>query len=301
MVKILKGNVAIIDLGSITKLSSSSDSCISSSSMPSPQQFHDQYIKYRKPVIFKNYLKYATNDDWKKVKEEWQLGICEQLNDQDEICLEMKKREFEMTEYWKQRFGHLDVFISELRENGLSHPPNYEKKMNFANAIDHLRIQEQTKQAVDSKWLYVQQVPTSDLIGITKDFSIPNLFEASPYSILGANTFFLGTTNTRTTLHYDRPLVDNLFLQIYGEKIWKLYEPQQGVNFYPFGFDTKYSHVSQIPEIDKVDTEKFPLFEKAQLLCEFILQPGDLVYLPKGHWHHVQHASMSVSLNFWYY
>lgn len=141
MVQLLKGKVEIIDLGgatpTITTTSSESsndggegvsgDDDIIPSSMPSPQQFHDQYIKYRKPVIIKNYLKYATHNDWKVVKQEWQLGICEHLNDQDEICLEMKKREFEMTEYWKKRFGHLDVFISELRENGLSHPPNYER------------------------------------------------------------------------------------------------------------------------------------------------------------------------------
>jgi len=50
-----------------------------------------------------------------------------------------------------------------------------------------------------------------------------------------------------------RPLVDNLFLQVYGEKSWHLYEPQEvsglminvamfkGENFYPFGYETKYS------------------------------------------------------------
>ena len=129
--------------------------------------------------------------------------------------------------------------------------------MKFDQAIDHLKIQEETKECVNSQWLYMQQVPTKDLIGITNDFTIPDLFSSSPYSILGANSFFLGTTKTRTTLHYDRPLVDNLFIQIYGEKLWKLYEPQEvginnhlylnpnvnikGVNFYPFGMETKYS------------------------------------------------------------
>ena len=136
--------------------------------------------------------------------------------------------------------------------------------MKFDQVIDHLKIQEETRKCVNSHWLYLQQVPTRDLLGLSNDFKIPNLFNSSPYSILGANSFFLGTTRTRTTLHYDRPLVDNLFIQIYGEKLWKLYEPQEvsshvklyifkiylssniiqfekGVNFYPFGMESKYA------------------------------------------------------------
>jgi len=53
--------------------------------------------------------------------------------------------------------------------------------------------------------------------------------------------------------------------------------------------------------MEQVDSEKFPLYSQAKLLCEFVVQPGDLIYLPKGYWHYVKHLSMSTSLNFWYY
>ncbi|KAL9652058.1 hypothetical protein ABK040_000399 [Willaertia magna] len=285
MVKIIRGDVNIISL--------------LEQDIPSPQDFYKNYIKERKPIIFQHFIS-SMGDDWKKVKQEWQLNLNN--NNLDELVQEMKLREDDMLNYWKNRFNNLEVFINQLHENGLSHPPNFEKKMNFNQAIEDIKIQERTKKSVNGKWIYCQQIPVKDLPSLKDDYKIPNLFKSSPYSILGANTFFLGTTNTRTTLHYDRPLVDNLFLQIWGEKRWILYEPQEGEYFYPFGFETKYAHVSQIPELEgEVDLQKFPLFEKSNVLCEFILQPGDLVYLPKGYWHYVKHETLSVSLNFWYY
>jgi len=204
MVRIVQGQLEVLNLHK-------------KEDVPSPSEFHERYIRPRKPVILSNYINVAAASD--TMLKEWQLGIAAAVEkDMEEIVSEMKGRQFEMANYWKNRFQDLDIFVSELRENGLSHPPNYEivrlilnslfivipQKMKFDQVIEHLKEQESTQLAVNSKWLYMQQVPVKDLPGLSSDFKVPTLFDASPYSLLGANSFFLGTTGTRTTLHYDR-------------------------------------------------------------------------------------------------
>ncbi|EFC43010.1 predicted protein [Naegleria gruberi] len=122
MVKILEGSVTVLEFNGKDQI-------------PTSEEFYNQYIKFRKPVIIKNYISLFGSEDseWKKVKEEWQLGISS--SNQEEMVKEMKERELEMLNYWKNRFNNLDVFVSELRENGLSHPPNYEKVIKLSAKI----------------------------------------------------------------------------------------------------------------------------------------------------------------------
>ena len=110
MVKIQSGSVQVLSFDS---------------PIPSPDEFLEQYIKNRKPVVISNYIARAQDDRWKKIKQEWQLGIDN--SNQNDMVREMKKREGEILNYWKDRFANLDIYVSELRENGLSHPPNHEK------------------------------------------------------------------------------------------------------------------------------------------------------------------------------
>ncbi|KAJ1619721.1 hypothetical protein T492DRAFT_889889 [Pavlovales sp. CCMP2436] len=46
------------------------------------------------------------------------------------------------------------------------------------------------------------------------------------------------------------------------------------------------------------DLKRFPLFASAEYL-ELLLAPGDVLFLPQGHWHYVRSLSTSVSVNFW--
>jgi len=132
---------------------------------------------------------------------------------------------------------------------------------------------------------------------------MPDLFNGIEGCIFGMNTIFVGSTGLRTTLHYDRPLVDNLFCQLKGEKRFRMWKPAQGRYFYPYGFDTNYGHVSQIPELGpgKVDLVKFPLYAQSKISYDIVLEAGDVLYIPKGYWHHVAHLTHSISMNFWYY
>lgn len=193
----------------------------------------------------------------------------------------------------------------------------------FSNKVNHENNQtfgdDSKKAPINSKLgrhtiLYCQQCPTRILKNLTTYFPHPDLFDCCEESVFGANSFFIGGKGIRTSLHYDKPLVDNLFCQIYGKKRFRLYAPSEREHFYMLPQDSKYGHVSQIPEIDHVDLSIFPDFEKAKPYADFILGPGDSLYIPKGWHHHVEHYrpswdeyiiedkdKLSISLNFWYY
>ncbi|MBY0405657.1 MAG: cupin-like domain-containing protein, partial [Cyanobacteria bacterium] len=44
-----------------------------------------------------------------------------------------------------------------------------------------------------------------------------------------------------------------------------------------------------------VDLEKYPLFQNAQVI-EFILEPGQCVFMPVGWWHEITALDVSISL-----
>lgn len=198
-----------------------------------------------------------------------------------------------------RKYSDIDVYVAILK-GGLSYPPNIQRSMNFGGFLDYIEISDPKKH--QNEVLYLQQAHCDCFNELDADYTVPDLLSGDPDSFLGSNTLFIGSFNTRTTLHYDRPLVDNLFCQITGRKRFKLWTPESGCNFYPFSFDSIYSHVSQIPEINNVDLEQFPLFSKAQISAEIILEPGDSLYIPKGWWHQVSHMQeISISQNFWFY
>jgi septum formation topological specificity factor MinE len=64
-----------------------------------------------------------------------------------------------------------------------------------------------------------------------------------------------------------------------------MWKPAQGRNFYPFGFDTKYCHVSQIPELDANREDilkKFPKFVSSQEpQLDVHMESGDMIYIPR--------------------
>ena len=51
--------------------------------------------------------------------------------------------------------------------------------------------------------------------------------------------------------------------------------------------------------VEAPDLEEYPEFATAEY-DEAILSPGDMLYLPRSHWHYVRALSTSVSFNFWF-
>lgn len=99
--------------------------------------------------------------------------------------------------------------------------------------------------------------------------------------------------NTRSGLHYD--YVDNLFVQVYGRKRAILVAPKDTLYLYPFGDNHTKSWVA--PE--QPDLARHPSFAKATLF-EATLDPGDVLFIPKGWWHYLASSEASISLSCWF-
>jgi ribosomal protein L16 Arg81 hydroxylase len=96
-------------------------------------------------------------------------------------------------------------------------------------------------------------------------------------------------------LHYDGAGTHAFLMQVYGQKKFIIYPPNQEQFLYP---SPEKQNNSLINSLDNPDLEKFPLFAKAQPTV-FILEPGELLFIPSHWWHTTKMltACISVSAN----
>jgi histone arginine demethylase JMJD6 len=96
-------------------------------------------------------------------------------------------------------------------------------------------------------------------------------------------------------LHYDGAGTHAFVMQIYGRKQFIIYPPEQELFLYP---SPEKQNLSLVNNIDNPDLERFPLFAKAEPTT-FVLEPGELVFVPSHWWHTTKMltASISVSVN----
>ncbi len=104
---------------------------------------------------------------------------------------------------------------------------------------------------------------------------------------------WIGSAGTRSMLHSD--LKQNLFVQIWGRKAAILVPFADSRAVYPC-FD---NIVNSAVDPDAVDLERFPRFRKA-CVYSAIVEPGDVVFIPRGCWHHFRSLEPSISLNHWW-
>jgi len=88
---------------------------------------------------------------------------------------------------------------------------------------------------------------------------------------------------------------DNILAQLQGRKELHLASPEQSRFMYigrKFDQGTTLSEV----DLDNPDLQRFPLFEKAELI-KIILHPGEMIFIPRGWWHHVRSLDASISVS----
>lgn len=95
-------------------------------------------------------------------------------------------------------------------------------------------------------------------------------------------------------LHYDQFHLHAFLMQIYGEKEYLAYAPDQLDCMYrgEGGLDNK----SMINDLDHPDLERFPKFANANGL-RFRLLPGETLFVPCGWWHTAKILSTSITVS----
>jgi lysine-specific demethylase 8 len=104
---------------------------------------------------------------------------------------------------------------------------------------------------------------------------------------------WVGSSGTCSGLHSD--LKDNVFAQIHGTKRVLLVPLRQTHLVYPFIDNI----VNSMVDPEDVDVDRFPRILRATAY-ETVVEPGDVLYIPRGWWHHLRSTSPSISINHWF-
>ena len=128
-----------------------------------------------------------------------------------------------------------------------------------------------------------------NLEGLFEDVSNFGDGYRDPETVNSHNYFWFGPKGTYTPLHHD--LTNNMLVQIYGRKRVTLIPAMQ----VPWVYNDKgvYS-ASSYPEFDK---NRHPALNNVTPL-EFILNPGEALFIPIGWWHCVEALDVAISLVF---
>ncbi|MDZ7949838.1 cupin-like domain-containing protein [Nostoc sp. DedQUE09] len=162
--------------------------------------------------------------------------------------------------------------------------------MTIRDYMDYLEAGETDKS------LYLIDFPLFDHPELYEDCEVPiycnNLLENLPEKLLNKYGFhqyiflFMGRKESSIGLH-----VDNFYTQawlgvIYGRKRFILMPPDQ----------EKFIYGGKVDAFNP-DLEKFPLYANAKPV-EFILNPGEIIYIPSMWWHQAENLDSTIALGF---
>jgi histone arginine demethylase JMJD6 len=93
-------------------------------------------------------------------------------------------------------------------------------------------------------------------------------------------------------LHYDGDNAHAAITEIYGDKAFVMFRPEDAPYLY---VNPKVPNKSLIPALDGADPARFPLLAKATPYGA-VLKPGHMVFVPCGWWHTAKPVTPSVSV-----
>lgn len=108
---------------------------------------------------------------------------------------------------------------------------------------------------------------------------------------------WIGPPNTISGFHADT--ANNVYAQVKGKKMFILCSTVFNKTMYPSKKHI-YGAVASSVDINNFDVAKYPEFKNNEFKS-VILEPGDVLYVPKNWWHYVQSLNYSISIsNFGY-
>ncbi len=162
--------------------------------------------------------------------------------------------------------------------------------MTIRDYMDYLEAGETEKS------LYLIDFPLFDHPELYEDCEVPiycnNLLEKLPEKLLNKYGFlqyiylFMGRKESSIGLHVDDFYTQAWLGVIYGRKRFILIPPNQE----KFIYDGKVDAFNP-------DLEKFPLYTNAKPV-EFVLNPGEIIYIPSMWWHQAENLDSTIALGF---
>lgn len=209
--------------------------------------------------------------------------------------------------FFKERYGDLPIVVERWRNGAASTDPMaYLRNRYYAK--DRVRdVIERMESGVDAPGSHyityaniLEDAPrlSADILPLHEQLGVPARYPAPVRKWLCLRPgFWLGPAGTVSTVHYDRQ--ENFNVQVYGRKKWTLFAPEDTPALYAASPELPAVIFSPV-DIEHPDYGRYPRFRQARPL-EGVLEPGDVIFVPVGWWHHVRTLEMSITLNYWWW
>ncbi|KAF2234820.1 Clavaminate synthase-like protein [Viridothelium virens] len=156
--------------------------------------------------------------------------------------------------------------------------------------------------------LYLAQASLSDLPGtLRKDLPTPGIVESAGRGDVYNSNIWIGMAPTDTPLHKDPN--PNLFVQLAGRKVVRLYEPSVGMEMFRAAqmrtHDTasaSFRGAEMMQGEEKKALEDIVWGNDAENPLEAHLNSGDAIFIPRGWWHSIKGVGkgLTASVNWWF-
>lgn len=176
-----------------------------------------------------------------------------------------------------ERFGDVEVAMTIARDETADYAQSFRRP---SVSITVRALVERMAREPDGAFYLVAQnhAMKGPLGAMLEDLSLPEGYLDAPKA--ERCSLWMGPANTLTTLHHDR--TDILFLQVHGEKHWRLIAPTER---------------ALLDRVQGVATLLDPSDIEGVVVHEVTVRAGDALLVPLGWWHQVRSLSASVSLS----
>lgn len=186
-------------------------------------------------------------------------------------------------DYFTRRFGEQPVPVARTAERRVVHGPRTGFVFSEQRLADYLARPEG----------YVMFLLHQYVRELAEDVRTPSFCPETRWAI---RKLWLSPADTRSPLHQDLP--DNLYAQVIGRKKVTLISPAETRHLYRQPIYSKEPQVSRV-DAEAPDYDAYPKFRRARPLT-LVLEPGELLYLPRRWWHQMRSIDFSASLNYWW-
>ncbi len=188
-------------------------------------------------------------------------------------------------DYFKQTMG--DIIVSIYDNNNKNSVKSAftspDLEMKFSDYLDIISKDEHTGLRMFLFNLFKYNPQLRD------EFPCPELFKGVMDNV---GFMFFGGKNATVRIHYDIDMSNVLHTHFCGRKRIVLISPEYTDLLYRLPFNT-YSLINP----DKPDYEKYPALKYVKGY-DFILEPGDSVFMPSGYWHYMTYLEPSFSVSY---